>query len=473
MSLGAAPSDEPAATIAGKRSLLVDTRRQGFEWCEFFRTDPEKVPLTPGATYTVRFKYRILDLGADDCYLYALVRSRSGGQKSVKGWTPIHAAQGAEGEKSFEVAIDEKTDYEVLIGFHNQGRLAIDEITIAKQRPAHIEPPAGARYDPQQIGFNTQATVWSPQSQVDRLYDKVRETGCGWVRATLFWDVLEPIQGQIDWSSGDRLFEAIRTRGLKYCCVIRSAPKWANGGHDCPLHNFASTDADAFESFCYQVARRYLNRGVTIAFEIGNEQNMQFFNMPKVDPAGYTRCQLIPASKGIRRAAREFDVAAPTILVGGFSPVEPKYIPHSMTPLDFMQAVYEHGGKGSFDTIAYHPYTYVAPPRPEHWTYQELRRVVELMESHGDRGKKVWATEVGYASGTGTGQVSEEQAARFTAETFDQWFALPYAGPLLWYELVDGRSYVSTDREQTFGLLHSGDWSEKPGYRFFLSKLRK
>ncbi|HWB14602.1 MAG TPA: hypothetical protein VG826_35585 [Pirellulales bacterium] len=46
-----------------------------------------------------------------------------------------------------------------------------------------------------------------------------------------------------------------------------------------------------------------------------------------------------------------------------------------------------------------------------HWTYRELQRVVDLMGSHGDRGK-VWATEVGY---------------------------LPYAGPMLCYELVDGQ----------------------------------
>src|SRR5579863_1416239 len=92
-------------------------------------------------------------------------------------------------------------------------------------------------------------------------------------------------------------------------------------------------------------------------------------------------------------------------------------------------------------------------------------------QRHGDGGRKVWATEVGYATGSGTGQIAEEVSARYTAQTFDRWFALPYAGPLFWYELVDGHSYVTTDREQTFGLLHSGDWSEKPGYRFFLSKL--
>jgi hypothetical protein len=158
--------------------------------------------------------------------------------------------------------------------------------------------------------------------------------------------------------------------------------------------------------------------------------------------------------------------------VGGFSPVEPKYVPDSMTPLDFMRGLYESGGHSHFDSIAFHPYTYVAPPRDDHWTYRELQKVVELTESHEDRGK-VWATEVGYSTGTGEGQISEDIAARFTAETFEQWFRLPYAGPMLWYELVDGRSFVRDDREQTFGLLHSGDWSEKPGYRFFLSKLKE
>nr|MDQ2732821.1 hypothetical protein [Armatimonadota bacterium] len=69
LSLGAAPSDDPASVIAGKRSLLVDTTGKGFEWCEFFITDPTVVKLEPGATYVVSFKYRILNQGPKDPYL--------------------------------------------------------------------------------------------------------------------------------------------------------------------------------------------------------------------------------------------------------------------------------------------------------------------------------------------------------------------------------------------------------------------
>ncbi|MDQ2733252.1 MAG: hypothetical protein M3Y56_16505, partial [Armatimonadota bacterium] len=420
----------------------------------------------------VSFKYRILNQGPRDPYLYILARSPSAGPKGEQGWTPIKAPNGASGSQTISITINDKPDYRIIIGFHNEGRVAIDDVTITKKALVRIVPPRALAYNPEEIGFNTGATVWSPADQVARLYDRVTQTGAHWVRSTLFWDTMEPARGKINWTGSDMLFDTIRKRGLKYCCVIRSAPKWANGGYDTPLHNYAPTDADAFGMFCYQVAQRYLTRGVTITFEIGNEENMQFFNMPAVDPAAYTRCQLIPAAKGIRKAAQELGVAAPTVLVGGFSPVEPRYVPRSMTPLDFMRGIYANGGKGSFDSIAYHPYTYVAAPSATHWTYLELQRVVDLMKENGDAGKKIWATEVGYATGTGTGEISEDDAGTFTASTFGSWFSLPYAGPLIWYELVDGHSYDSSNRENTFGLLHS-DGSPKPAYEYFLSKLRK
>ncbi|QHW31408.1 cellulase family glycosylhydrolase [Paenibacillus rhizovicinus] len=327
-------------------------------------------------------------------------------------------------------------------------------------------------YSGQNIGFNTQDPYFATSAGLNQLYDKVSSTGSKWVRGTLFWDLMEPTQGTINWTQADLIFNAIQARGLKYDIVIRSAPAWAAGVSSTPDHNYAPTNGAAYGNICYQIAKRYLNRGVTIAFEIGNEENMQFFNMPSVDPVKYTNNMLKPGSNGIRQAAAELGVAAPTILVGGFSPVEPAYVPNSIAPLDFMQAIYDNGGKGYFDTIAYHTYTYVAGSSTSHWTFTELQSIVDLMNGKGDTNKKIWATEVGWATGTGEGEVSEADQAAFTANAFDVWFGLPYAGPMMWYELVDNVSYDNGNRENTFGLLHSdATWTAKPAYTAFLSKI--
>ncbi|QHT59434.1 cellulase family glycosylhydrolase [Paenibacillus lycopersici] len=327
-------------------------------------------------------------------------------------------------------------------------------------------------YSGQNIGFNTQDPYFATSASLNQMYDKIVSTGTKWVRGTLFWDLMEPTQGTINWTQADLIFNAIQAKGLKYNIVIRSAPAWAAGVSSTPDHNYAPTNGTAYGNICYQIAKRYLNRGVTIAFEIGNEENMQFFNMPSVDPAKYTNNMLKPGANGIRQAASELGVAAPTIMVGGFSPVEPAYVPNSVAPLDFMQAIYDNGGKGYFDTIAYHPYTYVSPSATSHWTFTELQSIVDLMAAQGDTNKKVWATEVGWATGTGEGEVSEADQATFTAGAFDTWFGLPYAGPMMWYELIDNASYDNANRENTFGLLHSdATWTAKPAYAAFLAKI--
>jgi len=322
--------------------------------------------------------------------------------------------------------------------------------------------------------MNTQEPYWSDRDTLTEMYDTVAASGVKWVRVTLFWDLMEPARGGYDFAQADMIFDVIKQEGLSCVCVIRSAPSWACGGADTGEHNYMPTDADAYGDICYQIAKRYMDSGVDIVYEIGNEENTQFFNMPAVDPAGYTKNMLIPGAAGIRRAASELGVAAPTVLVGGFAPVEPRYVPNSVTPLDFMTAIYANGGAGSFDGVAYHPYTYCAAPTADHWTFTELQSLYELMSQNGGGAQKIWATEAGWATGPdGTadadnGQVSEADQAAFTGQLFDLWFSLPYAGPLLWYELADNASN-DTDRENTFGLLRS-DGTAKPAFAVFTAR---
>lgn len=325
--------------------------------------------------------------------------------------------------------------------------------------------------DPYEVGFNTQDPYFTEQDRLNAMYDQAASAGAKWVRVTLFWDLMEPVQGQLDWERSDMIFDTVKAKGLKMNLVIRSAPSWAADGADTSVHNYAPSDDRSYGNICYMIAKRYLNRGVPIVFELGNEQNMKFFNMPEVDPVKYTRNMLIPGSKGIRQAADQLGVPSPLILVGGFAPVEPYYVPDSVSPLDFMQAIYDNGGQGYFDSIAYHPYTYVSEPSGSHWTFAELQRIVDLMDGKGDTGRRIWATEVGWATGAGGGEVSEDDQAAFTAQEFDLWYSLPYAGPMLWYELVDNASHDDNERENTFGLMYSGEpMTKKPAFDVFAAK---
>ncbi len=350
---------------------------------------------------------------------------------------------------------------------------ALSEPVMAKAPQTANQAPAFTGED---VGFNTQDPYFLNSDSLNMLYDQVNQTGAKWVRATLFWDLMQPKKnGPINWSQADMIFNSIKSHHLHYDMVLRSAPSWAAGGANTSLHNVAPTDAAAFESFAYQVAKRYLNRGVSISFELGNEENMQFFSMPNPSPYVYTKDMLIPGSIGIRKAAKELGVASPTILVGGFAPVSPQYVPHSVTPVYFMNGIYKYGGKGYFTNVAYHTYTYVSAPDPTNWTFTELTALVNILRAHGLGHSKIWATEVGWATGSGNGEISLSDQAQFTGEEFKYWFSLPYAGPMIWYELVDNQSYDNSNRENTFGLMYNSTYPypPKPAYKVFVDAIKK
>ena len=64
----------------------------------------------------------------------------------------------------------------------------------------------------------------------------------------------------------------------------------------------------------------------------------------------------------------------------------------------FLDAAYKNGAKGFFDIFAIHPYS--APQPPEFFIEEALARVRGVMARHGDDGKPVWFTEIGWSTYT-------------------------------------------------------------------------
>jgi hypothetical protein len=82
------------------------------------------------------------------------------------------------------------------------------------------------------------------------------------------------------------------------------------------------------------------------------------------------------------------------------------------------------------------------------------------MVKHDDGDKKIWITEVGAPTGTGPNAVSEADQAKSLVQARDQAVGWEWAGPLIYYELVDGGT-DPTEIEENFGVLRE-DLSLKP-----------
>jgi hypothetical protein len=130
----------------------------------------------------------------------------------------------------------------------------------------------------------------------------------------------------------------------------------------------------------------------------------------------------------------------------------------------YLDQLYSNGTAQLADGIAVHPYSFPSLPMDANQAVvgglNDLPALHALMDRHGDGGKKIWITEFGAPTGTGSEAVSEEGQAAAVAQAGQQVQLWGWAGPLIYYELLDGGD-DRTDIEQNFGILRR-DLTPKP-----------
>ncbi len=283
---------------------------------------------------------------------------------------------------------------------------------------------------------------------LDDQFDALTAMKATWIRVDVDWSVIEPVQNQLNWASVDQLVDRALAHRMRVLLVLAFTPPWSTSR---PGANRARPDdLTAFAAFARVAAQRYAARGVH-HWEIWNEPNTGTFWPPSPDVAEYGR--LFRAAAGAIRTA---DPHA-TLLIGGLSPTYDAPTP-DVDPSTYLEQLYDDGAAQLADAIAVHPYTFPSMPmdRTQRTTggFPDLPALHDLMVRHGDGDKKVWITEYGAPTGTGPSAVSERDQAAIllrARQTVDTW---DWAGPLIYYELVDGGTDPA-DIEQNFGVLRA------------------
>jgi hypothetical protein len=215
-------------------------------------------------------------------------------------------------------------------------------------------------------------------------------------------------------------------------------------------------DTSAFQSLCNTFALAAIDHGVRV-FELWNEANIGTGGV--TDATDYTNRILKPGYTGIKAAATTRGVTV-TVLMTGMSPGG-----GSQDPATFLTAIYNAGGGGYFDAGNIHPYTWPDLPTAgdASWnTFLKTQGFHDVLNSHGDGAMKVWATEVGWPTGGGTGSVSEATQASMATTFCSNWYSYypSFAGPMMWYSV---RDYGQPGTEGYFGLTRQ-DFSHKPAF---------
>jgi polysaccharide biosynthesis protein PslG len=340
-----------------------------------------------------------------------------------------------------------------------------------KLRPTAAPAQANSRY-----GIAVSLTDLSPAA-LDRALNDIKSMGVGWIRFDVEWSNIEHKgPGQYDWTDYDRVAQGITKRGLQALAIIDYTPPWARRS-DCPdSSKCAPRDPAEFANFAGKAVARYSPLGIR-TWEIWNEPNVDDYYKPAPNIQAYTALL-----KSAYAAIKSVDPSA-TVLTGGTAPAPSDGI--NIKATDFLAGIYAAGGKGSFDAVAHHPYTfpYTVDNAFPGGAWSDLTTLYNIMTNQGDGAKKVWSTEYGAPTGgpgvmisTESGPhpdsvyVSESLQATIAAAAIAKYKTYPWTGPIFWYTYQDAGTDPSTI-ENFFGLLRA-DGARKPAYETFRSAIR-
>jgi hypothetical protein len=338
-------------------------------------------------------------------------------------------------------------------------------------------PPSGDRLTPVtprgDLRIGLVANTQGYDRQAAREQDAAEQTGAGWLREELDWDVIEPRKGEWDWERYDLVFGEAAKRGLRILPLLNSSASWA-----APDENRFPTDLSDYGDYVAKVAERYgpggtfwqahpeLAEYAATHFELWNEPYIEYFSNDKVSPSRYARLAKAGASAG--RAANpqaKFLLSADTF--------------YTEAPGDYrnwIDGMYDAVPDLNdwFDAVAIHPYSPSLSPDVytpgrgggTRWQFRRIEEMRERFEAHGAADKGFWITELGWATCNGDDDcVSEAQQAEYVSRVFE-YARGPYRDfmeAVFVYHLRDWGPADHSNREYWFGLTRK-DGTRKPAF---------
>jgi hypothetical protein len=326
---------------------------------------------------------------------------------------------------------------------------------------AELQPSLSAKRQPQNSkpasrkGINAGDLRRLSASALSTAVDDLVALGVSWVRMDFPWSEIESTRGEFNMRGLDAAVRALGSRGIGVLAIIDYAPSWANGGNG---QMYPPTNATDFATYAAFLVRHFAPMGVH-TWEIWNEPNLKVYWATGADPGRYT--QLLKAAYLAIKAADSSAI----VITGGLAPAASSG--GDLTPMDFLTGIYANGGRGFFDAVADHPYTYPAMPDDKsggaYW-WDAMNDLRAIMTAHGDADKSIWMTEYGApTNGPAPARfVSESNQAVMLTKAYTMSANYEWAGPLFWYALHDAGTSTTTV-ENFFGILRFNG-SRKPAY---------
>ncbi len=319
----------------------------------------------------------------------------------------------------------------------------------------------------------------------ERVVQLADNAGFEWIRQQVPWKDTERPDRTFAFDQLDPIVEAVHAKGQKLMLSVVKAPDFLTGRKD---DNGLPTNPQDFGRFVEALAERY--KGKVQAIEIWNEQNLAVENGGRVVPEDAARYVEL-----LKAAYPRVKAVDPTIVVvaGALSSTGVTQPDLAVDDITYLKAMYAYNDgeiKQYFDAQGFHPASAANPPdkkfpedpgdapgwndHPTHF-FRHIEDVRAVMEQAGMGDRKIWITEMGWATANTTpgyeyGQhVSFEQqaaylkdAVRRTADEYGAWVGAVFIWNLN-FAVLWGEQGNPQHEQAAFGLLNP-DWSPRPAF---------
>ena len=333
-------------------------------------------------------------------------------------------------------------------------------------------------------GFNVQLFY----TDKDRVLEKAKEAGFGWVRQQVAWTDQQGQNLLFAWGELDRVVEAVNRHGLKLILSIAKSPKWAapknpGGMPENPLD---------LGNFMYMMGRHY--KGKVAAYEIWNEQNLKGETGGAINAGQYVEL-LKYGYSGVKYADPDA-----VVILGALTPTEVNNPDLAIDDVKYLEQMYAYGGgvvKNYYDVLGAHPGSNSNTPDqlwpdnpgsghcPPKYADQEgtcwrnkasfyFRRIEQqyaVMAANGEGNKQMWLTEFGWstfntANGYEYGQlISPQQQADYLVRAFEKGKNdYPWMGVMCVWNLNFSTLGLGPEDEKVPWAVLNPDFSPRPAF---------
>jgi len=354
-------------------------------------------------------------------------------------------------------------------------------------RPKVVASGGGSARVGGYFGYGIQADMITDGNH-DNIFHHVKTMGFGWIKQQVEWFRYNPGPGQYNWGPLDRIVDGANANGINVLFSVVKAPKWARPPGD--TDEGPPADPNTYGDFMRAMATRY--KGRVKAYEIWNEQNLYYEwggRGQKLNAAKY-----VELLKVAYNAIKSVDPGA-VVVSGALTPTGYNDGDTAIDDRVYLEQMYQAGMARYCDAVGAHPSGYNMPPDADWRSYEDptagfrgpfdnrhpswcFRATMEsyrnIMLKYGDGGKRIWATEFGWATVEGLGvppvagyeyaaDNTQAEQAQFLVRAYQMGKGWGWVGPMFLWNLNFGPVAGAADEKAAFGIVNPG-WGPRPAF---------